>query len=309
MNPTLTPPSATSGRDERAVHRYLHNDVPPQFRNDITVWIRSLRGDGSRPSIPVQWVTVRGYLAFALPALRSWASRYQSLREVTRHDVESEIEGHLGSSAHNVHTALRSLFGRLQRENRIFVDPTRGLVGRYVRRVPKSVPSGQLREAFEATHSPRDRLILALVAVHALGVKEMQQLSVDDIDLAGGTIAIARRSGRHTLTLDEAVHRLTQHWLDHRHRQWPRTQNRHLFVSRNTALRPDQAMSPYGLTTVFRRVGISASKLRADRIYDEAIHTADPVVLMKVFGIRVTSAVHYVRAAHPTLFHPNPVAD
>ncbi|WP_372443243.1 tyrosine-type recombinase/integrase [Gordonia rubripertincta] len=81
------------------------------------------------------------------------------------------------------------------------------------------MPSGQLREAFEATHSPRDRLILALVAVHALGVKEMQQLSIDDIDLAGGTIAIARRSGRHTLTLDEAVHRLTQHWLDHRHRQ------------------------------------------------------------------------------------------
>ena len=68
-------------------------------------------------------------------------------------------------------------------------------------------------------------------------------------------------------------------------------------------------MSPYGLTTVFRRVGISASKLRADRIYDEAIHTADPVVLMKVFGIRVTSAVRYVRAAHPALFHPNPVAD
>lgn len=201
------------------------------------------------------------------------------------------------------------MFGRLQRENRIFVDPARGLVGRYAHRVPQSLPSGQLRAAFEATHSPRDRLILALVAVHALGVKEIQQLSIDDIDLAGGTIAIARRSGRHTLTLDEAVHRLIQHWLDHRHRRWPRTQNRHLFVSRNTALRPDQAMSPYGLTTVFREVGISASKLRADRIYDEAIHTADPVVLMKVFGIRVTSAVRYVRAAHPALFHPNPVAD
>ncbi len=202
MDPTPTPPPATPGRDERSVHRYLHEDVPPQFRHDITVWIRSLRGDGSRPSIPVQRVTVRTYLAFSLPALRNWATRYQSLREITRHDVESELEAHLGGSAPNVHVALRSLFGRLQRENRIFASPARGLVGRYARRVPQSLPSSQLRAAFEVTHSPRDRLILALAAVHALGVKEIQQLSIDDVDLAGGTIAIARRSGRQTVPLD-----------------------------------------------------------------------------------------------------------
>ncbi|SCC51049.1 Phage integrase family protein [Gordonia sp. v-85] len=309
MDGLLTPPSAESGRDERAVHRYLHDDVPPQFRHDITVWVRSLRGDGTRPSIPLQWVTARTYLCFALPALRNWATRYQSLREITRHDVVSELDAHLGSSLHNVRTALRSLFGRLQRENRIFVDPARGLAGQYISRVPQPLPSDQLRAAFDATHSPRDRLILALVAVHALGVKEMQQLSIDDVDLASGTIVIARRSGRHTVRLDEAVHRLTQQWLDHRHRHWPRTQNRYFFVSRSTALQPDWAMSPYGLTAVFRRVGLSASKLRADRIYDEATHTADPVVLMRVFGIRVTSAVHYVRAAHPTRFHLDPISE
>jgi hypothetical protein len=33
--------------------------------------------------------------------------------------------------------------------------------------------------------------------------------------------------------------------------------------------------------------------------YDEARHTADPVHLMRVFGISVRTAMDYVYAAHP----------
>jgi hypothetical protein len=41
------------------------------------------------------------------------------------------------------------------------------------------------------------------------------------------------------------------------------------------------------------------SGLRQDRILDEARHTADPVHLIRVFGISDTTAMKYVYAAHP----------
>jgi hypothetical protein len=44
---------------------------------------------------------------------------------------------------------------------------------------------------------------------------------------------------------------------------------------------------------------VSASQLRQDRILDEARHTADPVRLMRVFGICDTTAMKYLYTAHP----------
>jgi hypothetical protein len=49
----------------------------------------------------------------------------------------------------------------------------------------------------------------------------------------------------------------------------------------------------------FRPLGITPSQLRADRILDEARHTADPVRLMRVFGISDTTAMKYLSTAHP----------
>lgn len=40
-------------------------------------------------------------------------------------------------------------------------------------------------------------------------------------------------------------------------------------------------------------------RLRQDRILDEAHHTADPVHLVRVFGITESTAIYYVHAAHP----------
>jgi hypothetical protein len=45
--------------------------------------------------------------------------------------------------------------------------------------------------------------------------------------------------------------------------------------------------------------GTRAAQLRQDRILDEAWATADPVHLMRVLGIAVATAMHYVYAAHP----------
>lgn len=280
--------------------------IPAHFRSDVETWVLALRGNGHRPSRPLAWASVRNYLNFALPALADWGERYTSLSEVTRDDVEHALATHTGQSAHNVHTALRSLFRGLKREKRIFADPARAVVGHYTRKVPRPLPSDRLHGLLDQLE-PRERLIVALVAVHALGITEIRNLRLGDIDRATGTLLIKRRHRQHQVILGELLMTLTHDWLHIRNQRWPQTRNPYLFVSRHTVTGVGP-MSHYGLGTSFRQLGISASQLRADRILDEASHTADPVALITVFGIGVTTAVRYVRAAHPGMFDLDPIS-
>jgi hypothetical protein len=60
--------------------------------------------------------------------------------------------------------------------------------------------------------------------------------------------------------------------------------------------------SPVGPTMIgamFEPLGVRPDRLRQDRILDEAGHTADPVHLVRVFGINKSTAINYVHAAHP----------
>jgi hypothetical protein len=43
----------------------------------------------------------------------------------------------------------------------------------------------------------------------------------------------------------------------------------------------------------------AVDRLRQDRILGEARHTADPVHLVRVFGITENTAIYYGHAAHP----------
>jgi hypothetical protein len=61
----------------------------------------------------------------------------------------------------------------------------------------------------------------------------------------------------------------------------------------------DTAVSVMVINEIFRPLGTSPSKLRQDRILDEAKHAADPVHLMRVFGISAATAMKYVYTAHP----------
>lgn len=58
-------------------------------------------------------------------------------------------------------------------------------------------------------------------------------------------------------------------------------------------------VSRLAISLIFRPLGLNPSKLRQDRILDEARHTADPVHLMRVFGITARTAMRYVSTAHP----------
>ncbi|PTH90612.1 hypothetical protein C9J60_05200 [Streptomyces sp. A244] len=57
-----------------------------------------------------------------------------------------------------------------------------------------------------------------------------------------------------------------------------------------------------------RRLGPQAGRLRADRILDEARHTADPVHLIRLFGIAPVTAMKYLRAVHPAGTYPDPTS-
>lgn len=67
-------------------------------------------------------------------------------------------------------------------------------------------------------------------------------------------------------------------------------------------------MSTYGITRLVTPIGISPRQLRVDRLLDEAQHTADPVHLMRVFGVPAETAIKYVKTAHPARFAIDPVA-
>ncbi|MGH3814238.1 MAG: hypothetical protein ACRDUV_17610 [Pseudonocardiaceae bacterium] len=110
-----------------------------------------------------------------------------------------------------------------------------------------------------------------------------------------------------TIVLDELIIGLINDWLRTRATTWQHTSNPFLFVSSYT-VGGREPMSRYGLTTPFRTLGVNARQLRSDRILDEARHTADPVQLIRVFGLGVTTAVRYIRAAHPDRFMPDPAS-
>lgn len=144
------------------------------------------------------------------------------------------------------------------------------------------------------------RFVVALVAVHAVGVGELIQLRLDDLELAHGRLTIRRDGGPRRIFLDELTHTLARAWLRERHRRWPVTTNPHLLVSQQTtADETDPPISRLVINLIFEDLGIRPSKLRQDRILDEARHTADPVHLMRVFGIGDATAMRYVYTAHP----------
>lgn len=89
--------------------------------------------------------------------------------------------------------------------------------------------------------------------------------------------------------------------ISERHRRWPSSSNPYLLVSRRTAMHSDNPpIVRFAVRYQFRFTGLNPQRIWTDRILDEARDTADPIHLMRVFGLSATTAVKYVQAAHPT---------
>ncbi|MGW1803041.1 hypothetical protein ACWCQN_46310 [Streptomyces sp. NPDC001984] len=291
-------PDRRVGLHQRVIEQRIQI-LPDSIADETRRWVLVLRGEGRRahPAMPSE--TIRKYLGYLFPVLTVWAGRVTSLREITKDDVRDALTQRPGSPGRELLSALRSLFQALKQERLIFRDPTRGISLPQIKRLPAPISTDRLRGLVDRADGPLAKFVVALIAIHGLGKRETRHLLLTDLDVARGRLTV-RRELRHTVYLDELTHALASNWLRDRHRRWPLTANPYLLVSQQTAA--DDRLPPVSsmvMNDIFRPLGLSPSKLRQDRILDEARHTADPVLLMRVFGIAAETAMKYIHAAHP----------
>jgi len=253
-------------------------------------------GQGQAPGPQVQ--TIRNYLAYLMPVLTTWANQYASLREVTRDDVLDAIASEHGLIAKKRLVAVRSVFRALRRERIVFRDPTQGLSLPSNDRPPELLPDDRVAGLIDRAGGPAARLVVALVAIHAVTAADLAALKMADLDLASCRLTVTWRSRHRVIYLDEVTVTLASQWLRYRHQRWPDSRNPHLLVSQQTAVEAGPVSYSW-LRDIFNPLGVHSTRLRQDRILDEARHTADPVHLVRVFGSTDDTAMRYVYTAHP----------
>ncbi|MFF5306722.1 tyrosine recombinase XerC [Streptomyces sp. NPDC013161] len=274
----------------------------PAFSAAVHTFIDVLLGQGSTSSRARSPKTIENYVAAILDTLEAWiAYGLTDPREITKKHIEDALDPLHGDQARRLHTALRSFFRALKRERLVFRDPARSVSLTSTRSVPTTLPSDRIAGLLDRLDDPRDRLMVALVAIYALFPGQLVHLRRTDLDRSKGRLRL-RRAGRldHAIYLDAFTLRLITAWELQRHQRWPDSSNPHFFVTRNTAV--DDSGPPISAGVVqhlFQRVGLPAGRLRVDRIVDEARHSADPVRLMELFGLSNLTATRYVLSAHP----------
>jgi integrase len=258
-------------------------EYPGSISAELERWTSVLRGQGRRAHRPLLWRTIWNYLDYAAPVLSEWQQQMTSLRQVTRGHVHSAASSRYGEDAHHLMVALRSIFLALKQER-----PA----------LPAGLPQDRVAGLLDRAPGPMARFALALVAIHALRPEELRAFKLADLDLTRARLTVRRTARPHVIYLDEMTLGCADAWVRNRHGRWPRTANPHLFISRVTAT--DIApVSYHYISRCFAPAGITPGQLREDRILDEARHTADPVRLMRLFGISDATAMKYVFTAHP----------
>jgi hypothetical protein len=110
----------------------------------------------------------------------------------------------------------------------------------------------------------------------------------------------------HRQPLGELTRNALPAWLDYRRATWPDTANRHVLITRKSALGTGPVSASYLADYLGRHQrGISLEHIRRDRILHEALATgADPLHLALVLNIDHTNAMAYANAARNLLTGP-----
>jgi integrase len=275
--------------------------LPAGFRPEVRAWLLVLlEGDPrARPRSPS---TLYGYFGRARPHLLAWSETRRQLREVTEDDVRAALDPLRGHRLAGTFVALRSLFRFAKRHRLIFADPTRRLhIGRVApTRALLPMTDIEIAAVAHAAVTPAQRLVVALTAVHAARAGSIRDLTLDDVDLAGRRIILAG----HPQRLGEFVHGALLDWLQHRHRIWPHTPNRHVLISMVSAA-GTAPVSDYYLSWHLLFRGVQLEQIRADRVLHEALAVrADPLHLAAVFNLSSSTAIAYADIARALLERP-----
>jgi hypothetical protein len=133
----------------------------------------------------------------------------------------------------------------------------------------------------------RDKLIVALAAVHALTMTQIRRLWLEDLDRARGQLRV-RRPDRldHVACLDELTLGLVTTGITERVERWPDSANPYLMVSRQTAvddLHPH--VSQDVIRTPFQRAGHQAGQAPAGPALRRGPGNRRPCPSHGVFGV------------------------
>jgi hypothetical protein len=270
--------------------------LPDPLRTETQTWIDGLRGQGPRAGRPRKHTTIQGYVRALQAPLAAWSARNQSLRQVTGTDVTAALAPLTGPTRLLRLAAMRSLFGTLKARRVLFADPTAGLLGRHVAPTPALGLDPAVRAGLLARlKRPDQRLVVLLAGVHALRSAQICTLTLDAVDLAGGTLLVDRAARR----LDGLTREQARAWLQLRHQRWPASANPHLLVNQSTAggVKPVKRSHVHA---VFQQLGTTAHQLRVDRLLAE-VHTSggDPLTLTRLFGLSDPTAIRYCAELGP----------
>ncbi|MCW2932780.1 MAG: hypothetical protein JWM19_3742 [Actinomycetia bacterium] len=271
--------------------------LAPGIRADVEHWLRTLR-NGSPRSRPRTPDTVWAYFAAAAPVLAEWSGRYDHLREVTREDILAAAGSLLGHERHYTLSVIRSLFRHCKKNRTIFRDPAARIrVGEKPRNVILPLADDEISQAVSAARDERDRLVLALAAIHAARPKAIRDLQLDDVDLGNRRLTIAGR----TRPLDDLTRDMILDWLGYRRQRWPSTANLHLIINQQTAMETGP-VSHVKITESFRGQAATLERLRVHRQLDEALTRGpDPLHLASMLGLDPKTAIRYAENARQLL--------
>jgi integrase len=274
-------------------------DLPLGFGRDFRAWLVVLL-DGDTRTRPRSHATLRVHFGIVRPFIERWAATRSHLREITSGDVDTVLEPLRGHRRYNAITALRSLFRFAKRRGLTFADPTAHLRGgRAAGRTVLPMTAEQIRAVEQAAATPAQRLAIALAAVHAARPGVIRELALEDIDLPSRRITLAG----HRQPLGDLTRNLLLAWLDYRRATWPHTANRHVLVTRISALGTGPVSADY--LDKHQLHGVCLEHIRRDRILHEALATgADPLHIALVFNIDHTNAMAYANAARNLLNSP-----
>jgi hypothetical protein len=259
--------------------------LPEQMRRELGVWLEVMRDGSAIPprSRPRSDGTVRAQLAFALPVLRAWATTRDSLREISRADVLAALPPSGQPRATTVQ-GLRSIFKALRSRKLVFTNPTfRIHVPAQAMTVPAAVDLTALRDALDSP-SPARAVITALLAYHAIPMRELAGLQLTDI--RGGRAHLDDR----VILLARPVRDRVDAYLCYRAATWPATVNAHLFIHARTWT----STRPVTPAWISQQLAMSAEHIRLDRIYHEAEATGGDVrALCDLFGMSIGNAARW----------------
>jgi hypothetical protein len=204
-----TTPSIRSWIDRRT------DELPAGFAEAVRAWLLVLL-DGDARARPRSQATLYVYFGTVRPFLEQWAVNRGHLREITAANVTAVLDPLRGWPRRNAIAALRSLFRFAKRRGLVFSNPTARLRAEVIDRNLLPMSDAEIHAVEQVAVNPAQRLIVALLAVHAARPASIRNLMLDDLEMPNRRITVAGHnlsspSDHSTAAAESARTRPTQH--------------------------------------------------------------------------------------------------